>query len=88
MHVLLGFVRGSHLAAGATLDFDILRLELAVGVVAERLFDRDGHAVEDVAAFLEDGVHFLEGPVTRLWVEEVDDGDDEEVAVRIVSLCI
>jgi hypothetical protein len=37
--------------------------------------------VEDAGCFAEDAVHFFEGAVSRLGVEEVDDGEDEGVAI-------
>ncbi len=41
--------------------------------------DFDGGEVG--VAFAKDAIHFFEGAVGGFWVEEVDDGEDEGVAV-------
>lgn len=59
---------------------EVLRLEVAMLVVAVGLLEGDGGGIEDACALLEDIVHFLERAVAGLGEEEVHDGDDEGVA--------
>lgn len=52
-------------------------LPVAVGLVAGH-----GDKAEDGRCLVEDDVHFLQGSVGCLWVEEVDHREDEGVAVE------
>ena len=65
-HVLLGIL---------VVDEELALLAVAVGLVAG-----DGDNIEDAGCLLEDDVHFLQGAVCGLGVEEVDDWEDECVA--------
>jgi hypothetical protein len=60
---------------------EVLRLKLAVLIIAVGLFDRDSHNVEDVGRLLEDGIHFLQGTVAGFGEEEVYSREHKEVAV-------
>ena len=51
--------------------------------IPSRLIARDFDKGEVGAAFAEDGVHFFQGAVGGFGVEEVDDGEDEGVAVGV-----
>lgn len=63
---------------------EVLGFEVAMLVVAVRLFERVRRGVEDICGLLEDVVHLLKRAVASLGVEEVDNWEDERVA-RIVS---
>ena len=56
--------------------------QLSVLSVTARLLAGTLYYVEDVCRLAEDGVHFLQGAVGGLRVEEVDDGDDEGVSLH------
>lgn len=74
---LLGDVAGT---AQVLLGVFVVDEEFAVLAVAVGLVSGDGDHVENAGGLVEDGVHFLEGAVGGLGVEEVDDGEDERVA--------
>lgn len=69
--------------AGSVLE--ILRLELAMFVVAIGLFDGDGNSIENVGRFLKDSVHLFQGAVACFGEEEVDDREDECVSKLVSS---
>ena len=50
-------------------------LAVAAGFLSGDLYD-----VEDVGCFAEDGVHFFEGSVCRLGIEEINHWEDECVS--------
>mgnify|MGYP007115606517 CR=1 FL=1 len=60
----------------------VLRLELAMLIIAVRLFDRDRRGIPNACRLLEDGVHFFQGAVARFRVEEVHTRNHEEVAAN------
>lgn len=63
------------------LRFLVVDKEFAVFAVAARFRVRDADNGEDGRRLEEDAVHLFEGAVGGFWVEEVDDGEDEGVAV-------
>lgn len=64
---------------------EVLRLELAMLVVAIGLFDGDGNGIENIGRFLKDSVHLFQGAVACFREEEVDDGEDERVSKLVSS---
>ena len=60
----------------------ILNEYLSLLAIPPRLFLGDTDGAKDGCRLAEDGIHFLEGAVGCLGVEEVDDGEDEGVAVK------
>ena len=64
----------------------VLNQHFPLLTVPPRLLFRDTYDVEDGRRLAEDGVHLLEGTVGRLGVEEVDDGEEEGVAVMRLGL--
>jgi len=77
------FVRGQlcgHRAVSAVhASLEELLLLVAVFVVHKWFLDRDRNDVEDVRRLLEDQVHLLQGSVSCLWEEEVDQREDEGI---------
>ena len=83
--LLFGNVTGAaHVLLGVLIvDEELALLAVAVGLVAG-----DGDNAEDAGCLLEDDVHFLQGAVCCLGVEEVDDWEDECVAgLLLANLC-
>jgi hypothetical protein len=42
---------------------------------------------EDVLCLLEDGIHFLKGPVSGFWIEDINDRENEGAALTDISVC-
>ena len=59
--------------------------ELAVSAVHVRFLLGGAHEREDAGGFAEDAVHFFEGAAGGFGVEEEDYGEDEGVAISLVS---
>ena len=66
-------------AAQVLLRVFVVDEKLAVLAVAVGLVAGDGDHVEDTGGLVEDGVHLLQRSVGGLWIEEVDNREDEGV---------
>ncbi len=77
--------RQDRAATPSLLGLGVLNEQLAILAIPTGLILGLLDAVPDGRGLVADGVHLLEGAVSRLGIEEVDDGDDEGVARSVVS---
>ena len=74
-----------HRVHGIVLDVVDCVQELAVSAVHVRFLLGGAHESEDAGGFAEDAVHFFKGAAGGFGVEEEDYGEDEGVAISLVS---
>jgi hypothetical protein len=58
------------------IDKKLALLAVAVGLVAGHRYN-----IEDAGCLMEDRIHLLQGSISGFRVEEVDDGEDECIAI-------